>query len=760
MSPRHHTPQSHRPRPAALAACLSLAAAALLAPAAHANFVQMVEDIDTVGTPLYTSCFLSACPPPIPLYGSLPSQLTAVDRRLTEHAVQWRLAFVADDRVHGAEVWFSDATAPGTYMVTDLRPGAAGSAPQLLGSLGNGELLFLADDGTAGERLWRTDGTADGTVVLADPCPECDSDPPPALPDSDLSWTVRQVPSARFDGKLWFPIRRSDGVHVLWASDGTAAGTGPVFVPCGGPGCGASITQLLVVDDRLFLGVSGTTGVRPALWAVGAGGAPPVRIAEGCTASRGSLDAFLALGDRLVFRSPCLASDPTTANRPGIYASGGAAGDATLLVEAAGSQGLGPPAAGGGHAWVAVHDATGAVVWRTDGTPAGTAPALSGYDEVGALVPLEDRLLFVTWVDGASPVLRSFDGSGVVDLLTSDVGSPVVDPFGQAIFAAAGPDGGTELWRSDGTELGTWRIRDIAPGPASSDPADLVQIAAWVFFSADDGEHGRELWAVDWVSLEFPCPEGELCLADGRFRVEVAWDDGRGNTGIGQPTEFHSESSGLFSFFHPDNWELLAKVLDGCGVNGHHWVFSAAATNVGYTLRVRDVTTGLEWERGNPPGRPAPAIFDTAAFPCNGAGDGGPPASIAAIGPAAAGPPVSAVDRLSPPPPIHFLHGGRFLVEASWRDYQGNRGSAFPVVGSERSGVFGFFRGDNWELLAKVLDGCGVNGHWWVLAAAPTTVEFTLEVHDTERDRTWTFENPLGRPAPAVLDTQAFTCSP
>ena len=163
MSPRHHTFRSHRPRPAALAACLSLLGAALLAPAAHADLVQMVEDIDTVGTPLYPPCYLAPCPLPIPLYGSLPSQLTPVDRRLTEHAVQWRLAFVADDRVHGAEFWFSDATAEGTRLVADLRPGAAGSDPQILGPLGNGELLFLADDGTAGERIWKTDGTADGS---------------------------------------------------------------------------------------------------------------------------------------------------------------------------------------------------------------------------------------------------------------------------------------------------------------------------------------------------------------------------------------------------------------------------------------------------------------------------------------------------------------------------------------------------------------------------------------------------------------------
>ncbi len=41
-----------------------------------------------------------------------------------------------------------------------------------------------------------------------------------------------------------------------------------------------------------------------------------------------------------------------------------------------------------------------------------------------------------------------------------------------------------------------------------------------------------------------------------------------------------TNESGLFWFFDDDNWEMLVKVLDGCGTNGHFWVFLAAATDV------------------------------------------------------------------------------------------------------------------------------------------------------------------------------------
>ena len=76
------------------------------------------------------------------------------------------------------------------------------------------------------------------------------------------------------------------------------------------------------------------------------------------------------------------------------------------------------------------------------------------------------------------------------------------------------------------------------------------------------------------------------------------------------------ENSGLLWFFDPDNWELLVKVLDGCAVNGHFWVFAAATTDVGTTLTVTDTVTGAIRTYGNPLGQAAAPIQDTQAFPC------------------------------------------------------------------------------------------------------------------------------------------------
>jgi ELWxxDGT repeat protein len=64
-------------------------------------------------------------------------------------------------------------------------------------------------------------------------------------------------------------------------------------------------------------------------------------------------------------------------------------------------------------------------------------------------------------------------------------------------FAASDSLHGVELWRSDGTDTGTYLFADIRPGPAASYPRNLVAAEGEIFFIADDGVHGAELWCTD-----------------------------------------------------------------------------------------------------------------------------------------------------------------------------------------------------------------------------------------------------------------------
>lgn len=108
--------------------------------------------------------------------------------------------------------------------------------------------------------------------------------------------------------------------------------------------------------------------------------------------------------------------------------------------------------------------------------------------------------------------------------------------------------------------------------------------------------------------------EETRCLLDSRFAVTVEWRDARGERGRARTVYEGTNGSALFWFFEPDNWELLLKVLDGCAVDGHMWVFAAATTDMGYSIRVEDTATGETKEYVSEPGSPAPAITDPTAF--------------------------------------------------------------------------------------------------------------------------------------------------
>jgi ELWxxDGT repeat protein len=68
---------------------------------------------------------------------------------------------------------------------------------------------------------------------------------------------------------------------------------------------------------------------------------------------------------------------------------------------------------------------------------------------------------------------------------------------GTLFFSAEDGVNGRELWTSDGTEAGTVLVKDIVPGGAGTYPDLFTDINGTLFFTVDDGVHGRELWTSD-----------------------------------------------------------------------------------------------------------------------------------------------------------------------------------------------------------------------------------------------------------------------
>jgi ELWxxDGT repeat protein len=89
--------------------------------------------------------------------------------------------FSVNDGVHGQELWITDGTTEGTFLLKDIWPGPGSSFVREFALSLNGEhVYFTASHDSYGDELWQTDGTPEGTILLADvnpgPAPSNPSD--------------------------------------------------------------------------------------------------------------------------------------------------------------------------------------------------------------------------------------------------------------------------------------------------------------------------------------------------------------------------------------------------------------------------------------------------------------------------------------------------------------------------------------------------------------------------------------------------------
>jgi hypothetical protein len=246
-----------------------------------------------------------------------------------------------------------------------------------------------------------------------------------------------------------------------------------------------------------------------------------------------------------------------------------------------------------------------------------------------------------------------------------------------------------------------------------------------------------------------------LLLGSGRFALQAAWRTPDGNAGGGTPISITGDT-GYFWFFSPTNVEVVSKVLNGCGTNGKFWVFAGGLTNVAADLQVTDLGTGKVRRYTNSQGSKFAPVQDTSAFATCGAAkeDAGAierPAEPASFTPA---------PLVAPACSGLCLNGGRFQVTATWKTTDGRSGSATGVALTSDTGYLWFFGASNVEVVLKVLNGCGLDNHYWVFAGGLTNVQVVLTVLDTVRGTSTVYHNPQGMAFQPIQDTGAFATCP
>ncbi|WP_225411387.1 ELWxxDGT repeat protein [Stigmatella hybrida] len=443
------------------------------------------------------------------------------------------LFFRADDGGEGLELWKSDGTEAGTVCLRDILPGGPGATPSSLTSAG-GRLFFAADDGATGKELWKSDGTPAGTVLLRDIKPGAASSYPHAL--------------VNVGGQIYFSA--SDGVvgTELWKSDGTPAGT-VLVKDISTVGISESPTSpytLFPVGQRLFLRADDHIKGEE-LWKSDGTPASTVLVKDIIPGSTGSIPwDFARVGDTLYFS----ASDGTSR---ALWKSDGSAAGTVKVANVNPSYLLGV----GNTLFFQAKDATGgSELWKSDGTSAGTVRVRdirpgSASSDPQPLTQVNGILYFLANDNGSGFRLWKSDGT--------EAGTTLVDPRLSSIGAKAWNGGlaltayvegvGQELWWTDGTPEGTRLLADVWPGPNSSQVRNLTVVGDTLYFSAEDGQSGHELWSAvaltDTTPPTLTCPEPLTTEAVGPQGATVEYPPASATDDLpGSPTVSYSHPSG------------------------------------------------------------------------------------------------------------------------------------------------------------------------------------------------------------------------
>jgi ELWxxDGT repeat protein len=434
-------------------------------------------------------------------------------RRLLDHGpdrvssftvVGSRAFFVGYDTSSEPALWVSDGTAAGTREILRFQ---GLYAPRNLIPVEN--RIFFVAPSSEGDEVWTSDGTAAGTQTV--------THFPQDLPFGNNAETLVMKAVGR---RVYFIP--DDSVHSveLWQSDGTAAGTFQLTdfnddVPFS-HGIGLDSVQGLAGDRIVFLASSHGSG---SIWT--AGPTPRSAAPLACSGACPPFPASTLYGDgrRAVFfsaTSELWGTDGTAAGTVKLRGACTAPSCPRFPRPQPWPQGI---------AFVGWDAAHGTEIWLTDGTPAGTrrltdvpGPEIELGDNVPAAVTDGRRVLIAAPVPGGEGLwIQDAAGTRLFTALPQENASSDpqdLEPFGDGLLFAACAGMPQAIWRTSGTAESTAQLTENIPPSCSPSyrTADLTVAGGLAFFPAG-GVHDSDLWRTDGT------PQGTFKIADERVQL-------------------------------------------------------------------------------------------------------------------------------------------------------------------------------------------------------------------------------------------------
>jgi ELWxxDGT repeat protein len=505
-------------------------------------------------------------------------QLSTIIKASGGIVLNGKYIFSGSTATEGSEIFISDGTIAGTKLIKDIVAGATGSDPDGNMTILNGYVYFTAVTAATGRELWRTDGTEANTTLVKD-----------IVSGPTGSNEAGKYNLTSMGNYLYFDVTTPTEGNELWQSDGTAANT--ILLKDIIPGTVSSNPRTFwYFNNMMLFTATSADGLHAEVWRTDGTPGGTIMLKNNIMPGLFGVSSYNIYFHVFNSKAYFLINDGTHIG--GIWSTDGI--DATST-HTSFLQDVEADAKFTGSFFIdavnlpakfifPVTDATSRFeFWESDGTTAGTKlfksfPANAndrfpfiylnyGYNgATGTLTnPLFNGNFFFSansstdgnelWISDGNP--DAAHTHVVKNINTADDG--ITDNISYLytsaglFFAADDGANGNELWKTDGTSSGSALVKDINPNAGDADPSLSFIVNGKILFTATDGDDPirTDLYAVDGIFNPLP-----VKLLD--FTVTPKGDDALLQWSTAQ--ELNSKDFTVQSSVDAQHWNNIGKV--------------------------------------------------------------------------------------------------------------------------------------------------------------------------------------------------------